>query len=175
MSTRIRPLQAADARALFPMVFQSPVTRNLVWDGPESVEEYCDTVAGFAERSRGRTMHIFTIEDEQGTPIGNIDLRPYDDGYRGDMGLWIGEAHQGRGHGTAAIRLAAQYAFGQLGLEKLEASIFLGNYASRRAFEKNGFRCEGTIRKAVRKQGVLIDEWLMGLLREEFQRLAIVE
>ena len=55
----------------------------------------------------------------------------------------------------------------QLRLEKLEATVFVGNVASRRVFEKNGFLLEGTIRRAVKKRGRLVDEWLFGLLPEE--------
>jgi RimJ/RimL family protein N-acetyltransferase len=46
--------------------------------------------------------------------------------------------------------------------------VFTGNYPSRRAFEKNGFRLEGTVRRAVQKRGQLLDEWLLGLLPEEW-------
>jgi ribosomal-protein-alanine N-acetyltransferase len=167
-STRIRALRACDAAILFPLVFQSPVTRNLVWDGPASLQEYCESVADFAERTSRGEMHMFAIVDATtGRPAGSIGVRPYTDGFRGDVGLWLGEPFQGRGHGTAAIHLASRYAFECLGLAKLEAAVFTGNYPSRRAFEKNRFRCEGTIRHAVRKQGILVDEWLMGLLREE--------
>lgn len=169
MNTRIRPIEPGDAAVLFPMVFHSAVTRNLVWDGPESLEEYCEAIAGFAARTQEGSMHIFTIVDGATEDLaGSIGVRPYSDGFRGDIGLWLGEAHQGRGHGTSAIHLACQYGFERLGLEKIEASIFTGNYPSRRCFEKNGFRCEGTIRMAVRKQGVLVDEWVMGLPRAEF-------
>jgi RimJ/RimL family protein N-acetyltransferase len=158
------------------MIFHTSVTRNLVWDGPASFEEYRDAIESFAARTGEGEMHIFTIVDQAtGTLAGSIGVRPYRDGYRGDIGLWLGEEHQGRGHGTSAIHLACRYGFGKLRLEKIEAAIFLGNYASRRAFEKNGFRCEGTIRKAVRKQGVLVDEWLMGLLKTEFDLQTGVE
>jgi RimJ/RimL family protein N-acetyltransferase len=50
-------------------------------------------------------------------------------------------------------------------LQKIEATVFAGNMASRRIFEKNGFSLEGTIRKAALKRGQLIDEWLLGIVR----------
>ena len=65
------------------------------------------------------------------------------------------------------MRLLARYAFDELGLAKLEATVFVGNVASRRIFEKNGFLLEGTIRRAVRKRGRFVDEWLFGKLAEE--------
>lgn len=178
MKTSIRPIEAADAPILFPMVFRSPVTGSLVWDGPDSLEEYKRTIADFAARTSGGSMHIFAIVDTDTRHlIGSIGLRPYADGFRGDIGLWLGAEYQGRGHGTRAIHLAAWYGFETLHLEKIEASVFTGNHASRRAFEKNGFRLEGTIRCTARKQGILVDEWRMGLLRTEFEpraKIAVV-
>ena len=67
------------------------------------------------------------------------------------------------------VTRARRYERVQIGqvLKKLEATVFVGNHASRRAFEKNGFTLEGTIRRAVRKRGVLVDEWLFGIVGEE--------
>ncbi len=114
-------------------------------------------------------MHLFTIvERVSGRLAGNLDVRPYRGSHRGDMGIWLGEDFQGRGLGTAAIGRAVDYGFTNLGLLKMEAFVFTGNYPSRRAFEKNGFRLEGTVRRAVQKRGQLLDEWLLGLLPEEW-------
>lgn len=164
-SITLRPIQEADADALYPQLVGTSVTDTILWDGPESLEAYR---ARFAERAplvaRGEA-HLFTICAD-GAPIGCIDARP-ESAIRGSMGLWVGPAHQGRGHGTRAVHLLARYAFGPLGLRKLEAMVFVGNHASRRIFEKNGFRLEGTIRRAAQKRGAFLDEWLLGLLDEE--------
>ena len=165
----IRPIRAGDAERLFPLVFNTSVTATLVWDGPGSLEEYRAWMAEQAEKTRQGLAHTFTIvEQGSGGLAGNIGVRPYADEYRGDIGLWLGEAYQAKGYGTAAIRLATEYGFAQLRLEKIEAMVFVGNHASRRAFEKNGFQLEGTIRRATRKRGVFVDEWLLGLLPEQF-------
>lgn len=167
--TEIRPIRAEDAALLFPLVFRSPVTRTLVWDGPQSFAEYQETLADYAEKTRRGELHIFTIVHTfSRLPMGSIGVRPYSDGFRGDIGIWLGEPHQGQGHGADAIALAVQYGFEQLELEKIEACVFTGNFASRRAFEKNAFTLEGTLRGAVRKSGVLRDEWLFGLLCQEY-------
>lgn len=165
----IRPLQAFDADPLYPLVSDSSITAGLVWDGPQSLEEYRSAIAERAERTRRRDLYEFTIvERASGQAVGSIGIRPYDDGFRADLGVWIGKRYQGRGYGTTAIGLASGYGFLMLGIEKLEAFVFTGNYPSRRAFEKNGFQLEGTIRRAIRKRGILLDEWMLGLLRDEY-------
>jgi RimJ/RimL family protein N-acetyltransferase len=45
----------------------------------------------------------------------------------------------------------------------LEATIFIGNLASRKAFEKAGFKLEKTLENAVQKRGNAVDEWLMAI------------
>jgi RimJ/RimL family protein N-acetyltransferase len=85
------------------------------------------------------------------------------------MGLWIGPPFQGKGYATSAVKRILKYGFETLGMQKIEAKIFVGNIASRRVFEKCGFQLEGTIRRAEIKRGKFVDEWLFGILKEEAQ------
>jgi RimJ/RimL family protein N-acetyltransferase len=166
----IRPVRLLDAEALFPLIYNTGVTDTLVWDGPASLEQYRLALGEReVEVARGE-RHIFTILSENGgQPVGNCSIRPDIENLRADIGLWIGKPYQGQGVGTRAVSWLVQYGFGRLGLEKIEASVFVGNQASRRIFEKNGFLLEGTIRKAVQKRSKAVDEWLFGITREDYQ------
>jgi RimJ/RimL family protein N-acetyltransferase len=163
----LRPVLATDAAPLYPQLAGTRIPDTILWDGPDSLADYQAGLASRADQVTRGEVHVFTILGD-GAPVGMIDVRPKND-FRGDLGLWVGEAHHGRGVGTEAVRLAAHYAFDRLGLKKLEATVFIGNTASRRIFEKNHFTLEGTIRRAVRKRGQLVDEWLFGLLPEELR------
>ncbi len=166
---KIRPVEAEDADELFPLIYNSPITNTICWDGPSSLE---DLRTGLKERellTRNGSIHQFTIiESLTRKKIGSIDIRPYEELFSGDMGLWIGIPFQGKGYGVEAVRLIVQYGFQKLNMEKIEAKIFTGNLASKRVFEKVGFQLEGTIRKCEKKHGRFIDEWLLGILKEEF-------
>lgn len=166
---KLKPVEAIDADELFSMIYKTAVTETIQWDGPESLENYR---AGLAEREQqvreGKT-HLFTIiEVHSGKKIGSVDMRPFEEKFRGDMGLWIGEKFQGKGYGAEAIAQILKYGFEDLKMEKIEAQIFVGNLASRRVFEKNGFRLEGTTRKYSLKRGKYLDAWSMGITKEEF-------
>jgi RimJ/RimL family protein N-acetyltransferase len=114
-------------------------------------------------------LHSFTIlRSSDRLPIGSIGIAPNQQNASGDIGLWIGLPFQGRGYGTKAIALIAAFGFEKLGLERLEARVFVGNAASRRIFENNLFSLEGTLRHAVLKRGKFLDEWIFGLLRENY-------
>jgi RimJ/RimL family protein N-acetyltransferase len=161
----LRPIEAADGEPLYALVAGTDIPDSLLWDGPASLDEMRESIAmRAAETARGERHQFAIVLD--GRAIGSCDVRP-DGDFRGDMGLWIGRDFHGRGYGTETVRLVARYAFERLQLAKLEATVFVGNMASRRCFEKCGFTLEGTIRRAVRKRGRFVDEWLFGLLPEE--------
>jgi RimJ/RimL family protein N-acetyltransferase len=167
----LRPPLASDADAFFPMLYRSPVTDTIGWDGPDALESFREGMARRVEQAARGEGYFFTIVDAlSGAPVGGCDFRPYPDGFRGDIGIWVGAARQGKGAGAQAVFALCDRAFSYPAIEKVEAFIFTGNWASRRIFERNGFTLEGTLRKGIRKRGRLLDEWLMGLTREDWQR-----
>ncbi len=166
--TRLVIRDAGHARVLFPLLHRSPVLDTLYWDGPEDAETLERKYAEHGEQTRRGEAHEFTVVDAVDALVGCLSVRPGPVPRRGDFGLLIVVPHQGRGHGTRAVALALDYAFEKLGWEKAEAGIFVGNTASRRIFERNGFALEGTIRKSVCKRGVWRDEWSFGITREEW-------
>lgn len=167
----LRPLLAADAEALFPLIHNSRVTDTLLWDGPESLETFRQDIAERAELTARGERHIFTILDRDERPIGAASLRPDDENFRADIGLWIGAPHQGKGCGTRVISELLAYGFEERKMAKIEATVFTGNWPSRKIFEANGFFLEGTIRKAVLKRSLPQDEWFFGLTSEEYALL----
>lgn len=169
MPIELRPVRVEDAEMLFPLIYQTGVADTLLWDGPASLDEFIQALREREEQVKRGERHGFTIiESASGLTIGSASIRPDEHNFRADIGLWIGKPYQGKGFGTQVVRWLVEYGFDRLGLEKIESSVFVGNQASRRIFEKNGFSLEGTLRKAVRKYGQAVDEWLFGITREEY-------
>jgi [ribosomal protein S5]-alanine N-acetyltransferase len=83
----------------------------------------------------------------------------------GTIGYWVDHARNGRGLATGAVGEMLGYAFGELGLHRIEAATLVDNLASQRVLEKNGFERIGLARRFLR----IDDEWRDFLL---FQRLA---
>ncbi len=153
--------------ALFPLVYRTAVCDTLVWDGPESEESF---LAAYPDPRANPAHRNYTIiEAATSAPVGALSIRPGFQPLRGDIGYWIGIPFHGRGLGTAAVARSLEIAFGEMGMEKMEASAFLGNEASVRILEKNGFRKEGLVRKAILKRGRWLDEHLLGITREEWE------
>lgn len=88
-----------------------------------------------------------------------------------EIGYWLGEPFWGRGIATDVIWELCRQGFDRYDIQRVEAWVFSDNEASRKALAKNGFLCEGTLRKSVFKGGVLRDCCVYALLRQEFERL----
>lgn len=165
----LRPVLAIDADALFPMIHRQPVTDTILWDGPPDLTSYREGLAAKEKATAEGREHLFTLL-VGGTPAGNCSLRPESDNdFRADIGLWVGAPYQGLGLGTFAVKELVKYGFQNPKIKKIEAGIFVGNTASRRIFEKNGFRLEGTIRAKVLKRGEPLDEWIFGITRKDYE------
>jgi len=119
------------------------------------------------EKNVGASPAINFAIDLDGEAIGGIGLILNSDVYvmSAEIGYWIGEAYWGKGIATEAIRQMAEYSFYYFDIIRLYAEVFEHNKASMRALEKNGFYLEGVRRKAVLKNGVLMDDYIWVKLR----------
>ncbi|GAB4189645.1 MAG: GNAT family N-acetyltransferase [Wenzhouxiangellaceae bacterium] len=75
----------------------------------------------------------------------------------GEIGYWLGQPFWGRGVATEAVRQMTELAFSEDGYLKLVAPVLAPNIASMRVLEKNGYVCEGILRREVSKRGNLYD------------------
>ena len=60
----------------------------------------------------------------------------------GNLGYWVRSGRTGRGVALTAAQLAAEFAFRELQLSRLEIVVRVDNLASRRVAEKLGGQCE---------------------------------
>lgn len=114
--------------------------------------------------------HIFAIETEDGTYIGNVGLHNVEaENRRAGLGIMIGHKdYWGRGYGTDAIRALLGWAFGYLNLHRVYLTVYDYNQRAIRSYEKCGFQHEGTMRQARYIDGHYYDELMMGILKDEF-------
>jgi [ribosomal protein S5]-alanine N-acetyltransferase len=86
------------------------------------------------------------------------------------LGITIGDKCQwGQGYAKEALQAVIRYCFHHLDLNRIGAEIYAFNIPSIALFEKLGFKREGVIRQCVYKKGKFEDEYLYGLLREEWE------
>jgi RimJ/RimL family protein N-acetyltransferase len=100
--------------------------------------------------------------------VGGIGLDLQVDVFRrsAEIGIWLGEAHWGRGIATEAVRALTDFAFTNFDVCRVYAGVFEWNPASMRVLEKAGYSVEGRLRKSVTKDGQTIDRMLYAIVRE---------
>ena len=116
-----------------------------------------------------KESYVFGIELlEEKKIIGGMGIHHVDLYQRkATMGYWLGEKYWNKGYGSEALKSVVNFAFKKLKLNRLEASVFVGNPSSWRILEKLGFKKEGLKRKSARckADGRIKDEIIYGLLK----------
>lgn len=148
---------------------------TLLWDGPADADELARWWAERRAEANDPTKEfsLAVIERASGTMVGGAGLRPVaGDPAILDIGYTLAPAWHGRGYGTELVAALVDEGFRNRGGERIFATIFVGNHASRRVCEKAGMTYEGTLRRAVRKRGVWLDEWMLAITRPDWEQSA---
>lgn len=163
---RLRQLEVADVSVEYVAWLNDPeVSRYLETRHAPQDEE---TVRTFVERVRSREDEVLfgIFLKDAGRHIGNIKVgpvRPYHQ--LADISLFIGPRDcWGRGYAAEAIAAVSRYAFDELGVRKLSASMYSPNVASMHAFLRAGFREEGRRRDHFDLDGERCDMIELGLI-----------
>ena len=126
----------------------------------------------FEDREHSPTDDSFAIhlkgEEE---PIGVISLMNISEANdSAELSVIVGhpeDRHQG--YGAEAIALILRYGFEDLNLNRVGLSVFEFNEDAISTYEKLGFRKEGRLRKAVKRDDAFHDAILMGISRSEWE------
>jgi RimJ/RimL family protein N-acetyltransferase len=125
----------------------------------------------FESRETSTFDDAFAIHREgEDEPLGVISLTNISEAnLSADLSVIVGEEEdRERGLGTEAIKILLRYAFGELGLNRVGLSVFDFNELAISAYEKLGFREEGRLSKAIRRDGSFHDAILMRVLADEW-------
>lgn len=99
---------------------------------------------------------------------GEIGISMKEDVFRltAEIGYFIGEPFWGKGLASNAIAKMTEYAFNTFDIVRITAGVFDFNKASMRALEKNGYYLECIRKKAVIKNGRIIDDYVWVKLKD---------
>jgi len=137
---------------------------------PKSADALCTWLEEAQKASDG---YLFAVRlPEEDALIGFIEL----DGILWTHGAaWFSIAiglseYREKGYGTEAARLTLAFAFQELNMHRVQATVFSYNRRSMAMFERLGFRREGAYREFIHRDGERYDMLLYGLLRREFEK-----
>ncbi|QQZ08841.1 GNAT family N-acetyltransferase [Heyndrickxia vini] len=125
-------------------------------------EEFTDT----------NTQFLFGIRTQHKNDlIGYIEI----DGILWNHGVgWIsiaiGESNnRGKGYGYESMKLALDFAFYELNLQRVQLTVFDYNQSAISLYKKLGFQQEGSYREFIHRNGRRHDMLLFGLLKREWE------
>ncbi len=142
----LRPWRPSDAPALLAVCQDPEIARWVTIPQPfleADAEAFIDT-------------SLTTWRDGTGAPFAIVDAgtdrllgavtRFGPEGHQATFGLWLAPDARGRGVGTKALRLVADWTFATTAAIRLDTFIMVGNEPSFRMVERAGFRREGVLR-----------------------------
>ncbi|MFC5077347.1 Putative ribosomal N-acetyltransferase YdaF [Vibrio thalassae] len=103
-----------------------------------------------------------------GDLVGNISFNTIDLLLnKVEVGYWLSSKVQGNGIVTRSVAMLIDYAFNELGMEKVQLCAATENTSSRKVAERLGFSLEGIITRSENLNGRVVDHAVYGLLRAD--------
>jgi len=162
----LRPLREEDAA--MTLAWRLSDRAELLSRGADNVDDQAAWI-----RSRPASEHNFVIELTDGTPVGMLSLIGIDrwHGHGVSARFLIGDDDAVRGVPAAveAMKLLYEYAFEQLGLQRVWGLVVADNRRMVKWQRYLGMREEGRLRNHYRFGDRLHDALCMGILAEEYR------
>lgn len=172
----LRPLTADDVDDVAAACQDPEIARWIPIPVPYGREDAVDFVHDVSTAGwRDDTMYnfgLFTRED--GALVGSMGLvrlqllRAAE--RQAEIGFWTAKEQRGNGYAVEAARAVIDWAFTDLGVERMEWVATAGNEASRAVATRLGFVMEGLQRGKIVHRGVRRDAWIGALLPTDWGR-----
>jgi RimJ/RimL family protein N-acetyltransferase len=143
---RLRAPGRADIEAIARLATDRRIAENTARIPHPYTLADAESYIRYVEESESETAFAVTLADD--VLIGICSLRN-EPRKVPEIGYWLGAPYWGHGYATEAARALIDHAFGDLGLEQLEAGARVSNPASRRVLEKCGFQWTGVSLKRI--------------------------
>ncbi len=166
----LRPPSPADVPSLYAHGSREDVALPAGFPRHESTANARRYVAGSLRdwKKKGSKKMTFVILLKPSKRwIGGINLRWPHDGV-GEIGYSIQADHWGRGYATEAGRKVLELAFSKFGAHRVQATSWVMNPRSAGVLRKLGLRKEGRLRGYLKRAGVVRDEFMWGITREDW-------
>lgn len=133
-----RPDEVVRHASLLAAAYNDPRNAPLLGHTAEVDED--GVIAHYADVARGGGHNFLVFRD--GALVADGDLRNVGGGAAEFAFLVASPAAQGKGLGTRVAIMIHAFGFRRIGLDRIYASIIPGNAASRRVFDKLGYRID---------------------------------
>lgn len=164
LNVTVREISKKDLENLNEILNQGNVNNFLHING-SSFEETLRYYENYlSERRIGLKYELVAEINKKVVGATIIELGKYKRSHTGKFAIFIHSQYQGLGIGTILMKQIIDFAK-KLGLKRIEANnIHSDNKVALNLYKKLGFKIEGLAKKAIRKNGKLIDGYHIGLI-----------
>lgn len=166
----LRRIETGDARDLYEYASREETSRYLLWH-PHGSEYSTRFVIDGLKRDykAGSYFELAVILREKGKMIGTSGITSFDAQNRvAEIGYVISPDYWGMGFAVEAAAVLMNFAFCELGANRVEAKYMMGNENSRRVMEKLGMTFEGVQREKLYVKGEYRDIGICSILAKEY-------
>ena len=166
----LRRFQPSDAEGVFETVRNNVDHLEFMhWITPDyslvMAREFIERSTNAARDKKSLSLGLFAGSRF----IGSIGFTGFEiNARRTEIGYWIDKAYEGRGIVMEACTRLIDYAFDQLGMNRVEIRCSAENARSAAIPERLGFKQEARLRQQEYRMGKLHDFLVFGLLRSEW-------
>lgn len=167
---QIREFGAADLDALASFSSDPEVTRHLLYAprDREATRRHLLAVIRMQQDPDRSAWELAVTSRANGELVGACDLTRVS-AEELDIGYVFARPQWGQGYATELTRAIVEVAFTQFRMQRVRATVALGNERSAAVLEKAGLRWEAVLRRHVRARGKWWDVQLYGLIREDWE------
>ncbi|MBR5376842.1 MAG: GNAT family N-acetyltransferase [Lachnospiraceae bacterium] len=117
----------------------------------------------------GKAVQFIMFEGTTGKKFGSVYLRDIDmKNKKCEFGIFIGEEEMScKGYGREAALLITEYAFNEMGINRIFLRVLSDNEIAIRSYQRSGFTVEGTAREDVWIEDRPRDVLFMSKLKKE--------
>lgn len=122
------------------------------------------------EKNKDRTDRYDAVIEVDGTPVGLIGLLSVDNiNKKAEYYVALGEReYLGTGVAGRALSMMIEYAFTEMGLNRIYFYTEVDNVAAAKSCERMGFRREGLLKNDLFSKGRFVDRYVYGITKKDF-------
>ncbi|NLM21557.1 MAG: GNAT family N-acetyltransferase [Peptococcaceae bacterium] len=168
----LRKLTLQDADDIFAYGSDPEVSRFMTWETHKSIEEarsFINIILDKYEKDEAGEWGI--VLKSTGKLIGSVGIPRYDlKNKSAEIGYVLSRKYWGQGIMPEAVSRVLQFAFEEMGLNRIESCHSLPNEKSGRVMQKVGMSFEGVIREKIFAKNKYWDVKQYAILRSDWQK-----
>ena len=168
----LRPLRSEDTPAWYEYLCDAEVTQFTSYN-IASIDAVAKFIENYlADYKHQRSSRWAIAEKNSDRLVGTCGFYGWNaDHDIAELGYDLSKHCWGTGLMTQAVRRVTQWGFEELALNRIQATVMVGNTRSARVLEKCGFQREGTLREYKICRGQPSDFWIFAQLHSHYAQL----